>query len=113
MPRVLTTASEVLCGKLTASNHGGVVATTSSAKLKVNGAAVLLKTGIGPSVSDCTTPSTSSSKPCASATITSGEASKLTAGGSPVMLAALKGTADGVPPGAVLASAKQNKLTAV
>jgi len=113
MPNVLTTASEVLCDKLTGSNHGGAIATSSSAKLKVNGAAVLLRTGIGSSVSGCKTPSTSSSKPCVSATISGGEASKLTAGGRPVMLDSLKGTTDGVPSGTVPGLAKQDKLTAV
>src|SRR4051812_16396711 len=101
MPSVLTTGSTVLCGPNTGGYHGGRVATTSSAKLTVNGAPVLLRSGIGPTLSFvCKTPSSTSTKPCTSVTaITQGDATKLTVGGAPVMLDSLAGKTDGAPPG--------------
>jgi hypothetical protein len=112
--RVLTTQSDVRCGPAAGNSHGGVVATTSSAKLTVNGAPVLLEAGIRQSVSNCKTLSSSTSKPCSAVTtITTGRATKLTAGGSPVMLESVSGQTDGIPPGTVPASAKQDTLTAV
>jgi hypothetical protein len=120
MPRVLTTNSQVVCdaGSDTGTppsdrRHGGRVSTTSSAKLKVNDAPVLTAGGIGPAVSSCETPLSSPLKPCSSVTIATGQATKLTAAGTPVMLDSLSGTTDGFPPGTVPASANQNKLTAV
>ena len=115
MPGVLTTGSKVLCGPDVPPNHGGNVSVTSTAKLKVNGNPVLLKSSIaGKSVSDCKTPTSNSTSPCLSVTsVTVGEASKLKVGGNPVMLDTLVGTTDGVPPGTVPASAEQEKLTAI
>jgi len=116
---VLTTNSQVLCDAAIDSDtpadrrHGGQVATTSSAKLKVNGAPVLTASGIGPAVSGCKTPSSSPLKRCISVSILSGSATKLKTAGSPVMLDSLSGTTDGSPPGKVPASAKQDKLTAI
>jgi hypothetical protein len=118
MPGALTTGSTVLCG------HGGTVSTTSSAKLKVSGNAVLLKDGIAnQSVSGCLTvvtppPPGPVSTPCLSVTaVDSGEATKLKAGGKPVVLETLKGETDGkvanVTPQLLLsATAGQSKLKA-
>lgn len=114
MPNVLTTTSRVLCGPDT-GNHGGRVATASAAKLTVAGNPVLLRSGIGPSLSaPCKTPASSPSKPCTAVTsIVAGGAVKLTAGGSAVMLDTLAGTTDGNPIGTLPAAAEQTKLTAV
>jgi hypothetical protein len=116
MPNILTEASTVMCG------HGGTVATAGFSKLQVNGSAVLLKTGIaGKSVSStCGTPndSNSGSKQCTSvAEVSSGEASKLKAGGQPVMLETLAGSTDGtvtgMPQKLLSGQAQQTKLSAV
>ncbi|MCG5072059.1 hypothetical protein [Paraburkholderia tagetis] len=118
MPGVLTTASNVTCG------HAGNVSTSSATKLQVNGAAVLLQSGIASqSVAGCSTPPASDSsgptaKPCTTvASVTGGPAAKLQAGGQPVMLDTLAGTTDGmvgkVTPQTLLAGiAGQTKLTA-
>ncbi len=118
MPGVLTTGSNVSCG------HGGTVGTSSSAKLKVSGNAVLLKTGIAmKSVSSCQTPPASdvsgpTAMKCTTVTsVDSGEATKLTAGGAPVVLETLTGQTDGmvgkVTPQLLLsATAGQSKLKA-
>ena len=120
MAGVLTTASNVACG------HQGRVQTASTAKLTVNGSPVLLKSSIdGKPVPDCKTPpaadpsGTPTAKPCKTVSgVTAGEAAKLTAGGSPVMLDTLKGKTDGMvskvtPQLLLAATAGQNKLTAV
>lgn len=120
MAGVLTTASNVTCG-----HSPGRVSTSSSAKLKVNGSAVLLQTGVsGQSVSGCgTVPSADSSGPtnvkCTTvASVTRGEATKLKAGGSYVMLDTLAGTTDGMigkttPQSSLSATAGQWKLKAI
>jgi hypothetical protein len=115
MPNVLTTQSRVLCGPDTGTNHGGRVATASAAKLTVAGNRVLLRSGIGPGLSTpCKTPASSPPKPCTKVNaIISGDAVKLTAGGSAVMLDSLSGTTDGNPIGTLPATAEQTKLTAV
>jgi hypothetical protein len=116
MAGVLTTASTVLCGPDVPPNHGGTVAVSSTAKLKVNGNPVLIKSSIaGKSVGGCKTPQSNSTKPCTTvSSVLSGEASKLKAGGSPVMLdSTLSGQTDGAPPGTLSASAGQNRLTAI
>jgi hypothetical protein len=133
MSGVLTTASTVTCG------HGaGKVQTSSSAKLKVNGAPVLLKSSIDRrSVSGCVTPvaddPSPAGRPCTAVTsapavppappplppgVTAGEATKLKAGGQPVMLDTLKGSTNGMvaktsPQPTLAGTAGQTKLTAV
>lgn len=119
MTGVLTTGSNVVCG------HGGTVSTSGAAKLKVSGNPVLLKAGIaGKSVSGCGTPPASdvsgpTAIPCSSVTsVATGEATKLTMGGTPVMLDTLSGQTDGmvgkVTPQLLLsATAVQSKLKAV
>jgi copper(I)-binding protein len=113
MPKVLTLESSVLCGPA-GPTHGGKVALTSSAKLTVNNQVVLTKTGVGPSVTGCKTVVTNSgNKPCTTVSISSGEATKLTANGNKVMLDTIGGTGDGQPTGTVQGSAIQSKLTAI
>lgn len=97
MANVLTMASNVTCG------HGGKVTVVSTVKLTVNGSPLLLKSSIaGKSVAACTTPpaadaSGPTAKPCTTvATVSLGEAMKLTVGGQPVMLDTLKGETDGM-----------------
>lgn len=118
MAKVLTEASTVLCGTDAPASHGGNVAKTGSQKLKVSGNGVLvatLATGIGPSVSGCKTPDDSAHSliPCKSVTsITSGQSTKLFAGGLAAALETLHGVTLGTPPGSLSASAGQTKLMA-
>jgi hypothetical protein len=120
MAGVLTTASNVTCG------HSGSVNTSSSAKLTVGGKSVLLKSSIeGKTVGSCSTqPSTDPSgapqdvKCLTVSGVTAGEATKLTAGGSPVVLDTLAGSTDGMvakttPQQLLSATADQGKLSAV
>lgn len=118
MAAVLTQNSNVSCG------HGGSVVATGTPKLTINGSPVLLRTGIaGRAVSVCTTPPASdaggpTAKACLTVTaVDSGEASKLTVGGSGVMLATLTGKTDGMvakttPQLLLSATAGQTKLVA-
>jgi hypothetical protein len=115
MAGVLTTSSEVLCDTAAPKLHGGKVQLSSGAKLKVAGAPVVTKAGVGPSLAQpCSTaPPPTGNKPCTTATVASGEATKLKAGGSPVMLDTIAGSTDGVPPGKLPGKANQTKLKAV
>lgn len=123
MAKVLTTASSVSCG------HGqGKVQSSSGAKLKVNGAAVLLKSSIdGKSVNACgivpaaDASATPTHVKCTAVGpppgVSAGESTKLRAGGSPVMLDTLAGKTNGMdnkvtPLTALAATAGQTKLTA-
>lgn len=120
---VLTTSSTILCDALATSLHGGTVTTKSTAKLSVNGSRVLPNviqpsvggtTGLG-SISGCiNAPPPPSKKVCANVVtvLPTSAATKLTAGGVPVLLATLKGTTDGVPPGTLSATAGQARLKA-
>jgi hypothetical protein len=125
--KVLTTASTVLCDvALPAPAHGGTVAKTSTAKLTVNGSAVLANRvqpprGLG-AVAGCTNPANPPTTiPCSKvSTITAGAATRLTVDGVAVLLETLKGTTLGtppapaaVPPGTLSATANQNRLTAI
>lgn len=119
MPGVITVGSNVTCG------HAGTVATTGQAKLTINGNQVLLKDGIlGKDVSSCATVAAAdvsgpTAKPCLKVSaVNSGEATKLTIDGRPVMLETLAGTTDGMvtkvtPQPLLAAMANQMKLTAV
>jgi hypothetical protein len=114
MALVLTVSSQVVCP------HTGTVSTSSSEKLTVSGAKVLVLSGVqGASVSNCTNPTDSNgNKTCLTVTQASGTASKLTSGGNAVVIDSLSGNTDGAPPpppGPALsvASPGQNKLTAV
>src|SRR5262245_3741136 len=115
MPKVLTTGSNITCG------HEGTVATSSTAKLKVNGQPVLLREGIvGKAVENCLTPTVSNptSSPCTSvSSVDKGKATKVTAGGSAVMLETLTGGTNGVVNGKaqtlLSATAGQSNLTTI
>jgi hypothetical protein len=116
MPPVVTASSKVLCGPLTATAHGGTVATVGSPKLTVAGSPVLLASGIvgAMNVTGCTTPAVTGpppSKPCTSVlavTPSPSLATKLFVSGNPVVLASLKGSTDGV-----IAGTPQMLLTAI
>lgn len=119
MPFVLTTSSTVLCGAAGPPDvpdplHGGKVKLVGVSKLKAGGSPVLLKAGIGPDVTGCKTPGPpASTSPCATVTISSGEAGKLTVDGAGVMLESSSlGSSSGNPAGKVPASAGQTKLSA-
>lgn len=132
MAKVLTMASSVLCDAATkkttddAGNpippipfHGGEVTKSSSAKLKVRGNSVLLKSGISTlagGISGCKTPSPPPpTKACTQVTqIISGEATKLKVNGEGVLLEGkLAGITDGNPPGTLPGTANQHKLIAI
>ncbi len=118
MPGVLTLNSSVTCG------HSGTVQTTSSTKLTVDGAKVLLLSGIsGKGINGCLTVNsvdgnTIKDDPCGSVVAAiPGESSKLTAGGTPVAVDTLSGTTDGIlnkttPVTGLSGSADQTKLAA-
>jgi hypothetical protein len=130
--KVLTTASTVLCdvaappAPAPPTAHGGTVAKTSTAKLTVNGAAVLANRvqppiGLGAVTGCANPPNPPTTIPCSMvATVTAGVANRLTVGGVAVLLETLKGTTLGtppapaaVPPGTLSATANQNRLTAI
>jgi hypothetical protein len=125
MPLILTTAGNVLCGhdpsKVTVPSVG-----SPSAKLAVQTSRALLKANISnATIATCVTIDSfdSSGTPinlkCHTVTaVTLGEATKLTAGGAPVMLQTLTGDTDGMvakttPQKLLHASPVQSKLTAV
>jgi hypothetical protein len=111
----LTASSDVEC------NHKGTVGVSSSTKLTVGGNAVLIATGVvGTAISGCLTPiaTTPPTQPCKTvlAILPVSQATKLTAGGAPVILDTLAGTTDGIcipPPGMLVGVAGQSKLTTV
>jgi hypothetical protein len=115
MSSPLTVSSDVEC------NHKGTVAITSTTKLTVGGNAVLISTGVVvQTINGCKTPTASNppTKPCMTvmSILPVSQATKLTAGGAPVILDTLAGTTDGIcvpPPAKLIAAAGQNKLTAV
>jgi len=111
MSGVLTTSSSVTC------SSQGKVQTSSNAKLRVNGSAVLIKSGIASkSISGCKHPVDESKSIAACKSVASvggGFATKLTTGGAAVALASLSGMGDATsPPDTISASAGQSKLTA-
>src|SRR5947209_4693034 len=103
MPLVLTTSSTILCGPAAPMLHGGTVQNTSTAKLTVAGSPVLVKSDIqGKSVTACATvPPPQTNTPCSFVNsplnVTAGEATRLTAGGGPVLLATLASLAGALP----------------
>lgn len=113
MSNVLTTSSRVTC------SSQGTVQTSSNAKLTVNGAPVLLASGIaGNSIAGCALVHPSSTSPTATpcttvASVSGGSSAKLTSGGAPVALDTLSGSGDSVNPiDSISAQALQSKLTA-
>jgi hypothetical protein len=120
MSKPLTNAGDVKCG------HQGKAVLSSTAKLKVSGQNVLLKTDVmGKTIAGCSIVLASdmsgvTDKPCLTvASVTAGEATKLKVGGFFVILDdQLAGTTDGMqakttPLTALSGSAQQNKLKAV
>jgi hypothetical protein len=120
MPAVLTTASAVEC------DHGGSVATSSSAKLSVDGNPVLVypSSVMGKAVAGCTTVPASDSSGTTHITctavgpVTPGSANKLTVGGQPVALDTLGGETNGMaaretPQALAAPDARQLKLSTV
>ena len=111
MAFVVTLASTIQC------SHGAAVQKSSSAKLKVGGQAVLLKSSLmGKGAPSCTnTNANNGEAPCSAVMDVSGEATKLKAG-SPVLLDNLGGKTNSTPapPGTIsAASVGQSKLKAV
>lgn len=110
MGKPLTVSSAVKCG------HGGTATVKSTAKLRVNGSAVLTSAGvtawtIAPGCSQTNTQA--GNVPCAKVlSQQDGKSQKLTAGGSPVVLDGITGTTNGKPLSDLSASAGQTKLTA-
>jgi hypothetical protein len=120
MAGVLTEGSDVKCG-----HDPGKASPSSSALLKVGGKGVLRESEVKTSVSGCGTVNRSPTQAdpttdlkCSSITaVTGGKATKLMAGGNPVILDTLAGDTDGKkkdePQKKVKGEAKQEKLTAV
>jgi hypothetical protein len=113
MPKVLTTASTVLCGPL--PTHGGTVVTQSSARLTIGGAPVLVTSSVEMKpVGSCAVADTPQTDPCtevASVKPTS-LSTKLTVGGQAVLLETLSGDTNGDPVGPLQAVAEHQRLTA-
>jgi hypothetical protein len=102
MPNVLTTTSTVLCG------HGGsgAVQVQSDAKLKLNGARVLLMAGIkdqpiNPVLCGIPVPPAANKKCTKASSVFAGLATKLKVGDLPVVLETVRGGTDGTIGGAV------------
>jgi hypothetical protein len=118
MAKVLTTGSDVKCA------HGGSANPSSSAQLKVGGNPVACEANVTDvTLSSCGTPTTPppqgpKNAPCSKVkAVSAGQATKLMAGGKPVMLDTLAGTTDGTvsnvtPQPGLSASANQSMLTA-
>lgn len=110
MAKVLTTNSKVDCG------HGGVVNTTSTSKLKVDGQSVLLANEFPNwSISLTCSQKGSNQKQCSKiSSISNGRSTKLKVNGIEVLLDTLSGITNGVPKFSDLsAEANQDKLNAV
>lgn len=110
MPKVLTTASHVDC------LHGGHATLSSTAKLQVAGAPVLLEAAATAwPIAGCTVAvSNAPTKPCLAITgVLAGPSTKLTVGGVAVLLETFRANTDGVPtPSTVSAGGGAAKLEA-
>ncbi len=108
MSDVLTLASSVTC------QFQGTVATSSSAKLTVQGQAVLLIASVaGAAISGCQHPSSSSSSPCVTVAAVTGTPSTVLTAGNAGVLTAVVGTGTSTPtPDTLSAVAQQALLTA-
>ncbi len=94
MPKVLTTASHVDC------LHSGHATLSSTAKLQVAGAPVLLETGTSAwTIAGCTVAvSNAPTKPCTKLMgVLAGASTKLSVGGVAVLLETFRASTDGVP----------------
>jgi hypothetical protein len=111
MADVVTTGGSLECG------HKGKPRLASTAKLVAGGAKVIPFTSLSSfsPYTGCTFTSNSVQGPCTVTTVVAkGQASKLTVGSQPVLLADLSATAGSPPPpSTVTVTAGQSKLTAV
>jgi hypothetical protein len=110
VPKVLTSAANIVC-----AHQGKVTVVPTQQAFLVDNKPVLVMGDLeGKPIAGCTTPATPSTVPCtATATMIIGAATKLTAGGKPVLLDTAKGLTNGVPPGQwQVQSAGQTKLEA-
>jgi hypothetical protein len=108
MPDVLTTGHTVQC------SHGGKVTPVASPKLTVGGEKVVTAAGLlAGTVAGCTTPATTTTKPCTKVSPPiGGQTAKLTVAGVPVALTSATGATDGVPPASLQVTAATRKLRA-
>jgi len=108
MPTVLTITAGLKCGHPT-----GILTPVSTAKLTVSKQPVLVKANVAAqSIVGCVNDSTSTTHCKTVATVTVGEALKLSVGGVKVLLDTLKAMTDGVPPAVLLIPPSQAKLQA-
>jgi hypothetical protein len=108
MAGVVTVGGSVSC------SHSGTAPITSTAKLTVSGQAALLYPNLAsfvPFTACSYVNAGGTAQPCATLTPSGGQASKLTAGSQPVVLASLSATTEN-PPATVTVQAGQSKLTA-
>jgi hypothetical protein len=92
---VLTAASTVQCA------HSGTVVADKTTRLRVSKQAVLLADAAGKDITGCivTDDTSHGIKKCRKvSSVTTGQSSKLTVGGTSVVLAILAGLSDGMPP---------------
>lgn len=106
MPNVLISSDSVKC-----LHAPGAATNLPAAKLTVQGKPVL--TDLGPVVGCNNVPPPPARVPCTTVTISSGKATKLKVGGTPVLLGSLGATAAGSPGGALSVVPGQAKLMAV
>lgn len=106
MAAVLTTQSTIACA------HGGTAILSSSAKLLVSGAPVLLTSDSGSwSFDGKCTQTGGQLVPCTNFTgLANAAAGKLTVGGTPVVLSTIAGTTSGKPVATVTATPADQKL---
>jgi hypothetical protein len=123
MPAVLTRANTVNCDQASPALHGGTLSISSTAKLTVKKSLVFRKSDVlAASIAGCGTPTASNppTKPCGPTSgspdvkaVTKGESTTLQAGGEFVILATLKGTTNGKPPGTLYVATPKDVLTAL
>ncbi len=114
MANVLTEGSSLVC-----AHQGKVTLTASQSALTVDGKKVIVQSDLmGAPISGCanvTNPVTGTKQCMTVTSVMAGMATKLTAGGKPVMLDSAQGMTDGSGPGPVMwqvQTAGQTKLTA-
>lgn len=99
MPPIVTAAATIMC------IHGGqVMITPKQAQVTAGGAPVLREGDLSAApIVGCLQPPTPATKPCTMvvSTLPGSSNPMVTAGGLPVLTAALSGITDGVPPGAI------------
>jgi hypothetical protein len=108
MNEVLVAPSTVVC-----PHAPGTVRADKTSRLTVGKKPVLLAGIDGKTIDGCPITTSQSTSPCrtVSTVVTSGK-SKLTVGRVSVLLVSVTGISNGVPPGAITATASQTRLTA-